>query len=104
LEVRSQFHATAALSVRKQTLFPLGRRLSGPQSRYGRNEEINALEDKIDDSKDSICEELERVFDRFSKYYITILMEDLNVKVGKEAFSNPKRRIEFIWRGSMSRQ
>jgi hypothetical protein len=81
----------------------LQRRLSDLQSRYGRNGDVNALEDKIHDSKNSINEELERVFSRFSKYHITILMEDLNVKVGKEAFSNPKRRIDFTWRGSMSR-
>jgi exonuclease III len=41
-------------------------------------------EDKTDDVKDSFCEELERVFDKFPKYHTKILLGDANVKVGKE--------------------
>jgi hypothetical protein len=41
-------------------------------------------EDKTDDVKDSFYEELERVFDKFPKYYIRILLGDLNTKVGRE--------------------
>jgi hypothetical protein len=40
-------------------------------------------EDKNDDVKDSFYEELERVFDKFPKYRIKILL-DFSVKVGKE--------------------
>jgi hypothetical protein len=41
-------------------------------------------EDKIDDVKDSFYEELERVFYKFPKYYIKILLRDFNAKVGRE--------------------
>jgi exonuclease III len=41
-------------------------------------------EDKTDDVKDSFYEELERVFDKFPKYHMQILLGDFNVKVGKE--------------------
>jgi hypothetical protein len=41
-------------------------------------------EDKIDDVKDKFYEELERVFDKFPKYYINILLGDFSAKVGKE--------------------
>jgi hypothetical protein len=41
-------------------------------------------EDKIDDVKDSIYEELERILDKFSKYHMKILFADINVKVGRE--------------------
>jgi hypothetical protein len=34
--------------------------------------------------KDSFYEELERVFDKFSKYHMTILLGDVNAKVGRE--------------------
>jgi hypothetical protein len=40
-------------------------------------------EDKTDDVKDSFYEELERVFDKFPKYHIKILL-DFNAKVGRE--------------------
>jgi hypothetical protein len=39
---------------------------------------------KNDDVKDSFYEELERVFDNFSKYHMKILLGDLNVKVVRE--------------------
>jgi hypothetical protein len=33
---------------------------------------------------DSFCEELERVFNKFSKYHIEILLGDFSTKVGRE--------------------
>ena len=41
-------------------------------------------EEKSDDSKDIFYEELEQVFHNFRKYYMNILLEDFNAKVGKE--------------------
>jgi hypothetical protein len=41
-------------------------------------------EDKTDGVKDSFYEELERVFDKFPKNHIKILLGDFNAKVGKE--------------------
>jgi hypothetical protein len=42
-------------------------------------------EDKSsDDVKDSFYEELERVFDKFPKYHMKILLEDFNAKVGRK--------------------
>jgi len=46
-------------------------------------------EEKSDDSKDSLYEELEQVFDHFPKYHIKILLEDFNTKVGRENIFNP---------------
>jgi hypothetical protein len=40
-------------------------------------------EDKTDDVKDSFYEELERLFDKFPKYHMKILLEDFNTKIGK---------------------
>jgi exonuclease III len=39
---------------------------------------------KMEYMKDSFYEELERVLDKFPKYHMTILLGDLNVKVGRE--------------------
>jgi NAD dependent epimerase/dehydratase family enzyme len=39
---------------------------------------------KTDDVKDRFCEELERVFHKFPKYYIKILLGDFKAKVGRE--------------------
>jgi exonuclease III len=41
-------------------------------------------EDKTDDVKDSFYEELERIFDKFPKYCMRILLGNLNAKVGRE--------------------
>jgi hypothetical protein len=41
-------------------------------------------EDKIDDVEDSFYEELERVFDKLSKYHVNILLGKFNVKVDTE--------------------
>jgi hypothetical protein len=46
-------------------------------------------EDKTDDVKDSFYEELERVFDKFLKYHMKILLGDFNAKVGKEDIFKP---------------
>ena len=46
-------------------------------------------EDKSDDSKDSIYEELEQVFDHFRRYHMKILLGDLNAKVGRENIFKP---------------
>jgi len=41
-------------------------------------------EEKSNDSKDSFYEELEWLFNHFSKYYTKILGEDFNAIVGRE--------------------
>jgi exonuclease III len=46
-------------------------------------------EAKTDDVKGSFYEELERVFDKFPKYRLKILLGDLNTKVGKEDVFKP---------------
>jgi hypothetical protein len=46
-------------------------------------------EDKIDDLKDSFYEELERIFDKFPKYHMKILLGDFNAKVGREDIFKP---------------
>jgi hypothetical protein len=42
-----------------------------------------------DDSKDSFYEELEQVFNHFSKYHIKILLGDFNAKLGREDTVKP---------------
>jgi exonuclease III len=46
-------------------------------------------EDRTDDVKDSFYEELERVFDKFPKYHMKILLGDFNAKVGREDIFKP---------------
>jgi exonuclease III len=46
-------------------------------------------DDKIDDVKDSFCEELERVFDKFLKCHMKIVLGDFNAKVDKEDIFKP---------------
>jgi hypothetical protein len=41
-------------------------------------------EDKTDDVKDSFYEELERMFDKFSKYHMKILLGGFSANVGRE--------------------
>jgi hypothetical protein len=48
-----------------------------------------ATEDKTDDVKDSFYEEVERVFDRFPKYHMKILLGHFNAKVGREDIFKP---------------
>jgi hypothetical protein len=51
-------------------------------------------EDKTDDVKDSFYEELERVFDKFSKYHINIPLRNFNAKVGTEKILNRQLVME----------
>jgi exonuclease III len=46
-------------------------------------------ENKIDD-KDSFYEELGRIFNKFPKYRMKILLGDFNIKVGREDIFKPK--------------
>jgi hypothetical protein len=46
-------------------------------------------EDKIDDVKASFYDKLQRVFDKFPKYHIQILLGDSNAKVGQEDIFKP---------------
>jgi exonuclease III len=46
-------------------------------------------EDKTDDVKESFYEELERMFEKFPKYHIKILLGDFNAKVGREDIFKP---------------
>jgi hypothetical protein len=46
-------------------------------------------EDKTDDVKDSFYDELQRVFDKFPKYHMKILLGYFNAKVGKEDIFKP---------------
>jgi hypothetical protein len=41
-------------------------------------------EDKTDEVKDSFYEELERVFEKFPRYHMNILLGDFNAKVGRD--------------------
>jgi hypothetical protein len=45
--------------------------------------------DKIDDMKDSFYSELERVFDKFSKYQMKMLLGGFIAKVGREYIFKP---------------
>jgi hypothetical protein len=44
----------------------------------------NPSEDNSDATDDSFCEELEHVFDQFSRYHMNILLCDFNAKMGRE--------------------
>jgi hypothetical protein len=46
-------------------------------------------EDKTDDVKDSFYEELERVFDKFPKYHMKILLRNFNSKINREDIFKP---------------
>jgi hydroxypyruvate isomerase len=46
-------------------------------------------EDKTDDVKDSLCEELERMLDKFAKYNMKILLGNFNAKVDREHIFKP---------------
>jgi hypothetical protein len=46
--------------------------------------------------KDSVYEELECVFDKFPKYHMTILLGDVNAKVGREDIFKPTIGNESI--------
>jgi hypothetical protein len=51
---------------------------------------------KTDDVKDSFYEELERVFDKFPKYHMNILLEDFNAKVRREDTFRPTIGNEIL--------
>jgi hypothetical protein len=53
-------------------------------------------EDKIDDVKDIFCEELERVFDGFTKYHMNMFLGDFNTKVGREDIFKPTNGNENL--------
>jgi hypothetical protein len=53
-------------------------------------------EDKIDNVKDGIYEELERVFDKFPKQNMNILKRDFNAKVSRKNIFKP-----IIWNESI---
>jgi exonuclease III len=46
-------------------------------------------EDKTDDVKDSFYQELERLFDKFPKYHMKVLLGDFNAKVDMEDIFKP---------------
>jgi glycosylphosphatidylinositol transamidase (GPIT) subunit GPI8 len=51
---------------------------------------VDALtEDETDYVKDSFYEDLLRIFDKFPKYHMKILLGDLNAKVGREDIFKP---------------
>ncbi|PNF19991.1 hypothetical protein B7P43_G08653 [Cryptotermes secundus] len=53
-------------------------------------------EDKIDDIKDRLYEELEHVFDKFPKYPMKILLGDFNAKVWREDIFKPTIENESL--------
>jgi endonuclease/exonuclease/phosphatase family metal-dependent hydrolase len=53
-------------------------------------------EEKCGDSKDSLYEELEQVFDHFPKYHMKILLGDFNAKLGREDTFKPTIGIESL--------
>ncbi|PNF37160.1 hypothetical protein B7P43_G00431 [Cryptotermes secundus] len=53
-------------------------------------------EDKIDDIKDRVYEELEHVFDKFPKYPMKMLLGDFNAKVGREDIFKPTTGNESL--------
>jgi exonuclease III len=55
-----------------------------------------STEDKTDDVKDGFYEELERIFDKFPKYHMKILLGDLNAKVGREDIFKPTTGNESL--------
>jgi exonuclease III len=54
-------------------------------------------EDETDDVKDSFYEELERMFDKFPKYHMKILLGDFNAKVGREDIFKPTIGNESLY-------
>jgi exonuclease III len=55
-----------------------------------------ATENKTDYVKDSFYEELERIFDKFPKYHMKILLGDLNSKVDREDIFKPTIENESL--------
>jgi hypothetical protein len=46
-------------------------------------------EDKDDNMKDSIYEELEQVFNQLPRHHMKILLRDFNAKIGREGIFKP---------------
>jgi len=46
-------------------------------------------EEKSDESRDSLYDELEQIFDYFPKYHMKILLGEFNAKVGREKIFKP---------------
>jgi hypothetical protein len=57
-------------------------------------------EEKSDELKDRFDEELEQVFDHFSKYHMKILLGDINAKAGRENIFKPTTGKESIHQDS----
>jgi exonuclease III len=53
-------------------------------------------EDKMDDMKDRFYDELERVFDKYLKCHMKILLGDFNSKVQRENIFKPTIRNESL--------
>jgi hypothetical protein len=53
-------------------------------------------EDTTDDVKDSFYEGLERVFDKFPKYHMKILLRDFSAKAGREDILKPTTGNENV--------
>jgi hypothetical protein len=51
-------------------------------------------EDNFDDVKNSFYEELERVFDKFPKYHIKILLGNFSAKLDRKDFLNRQLGIK----------
>jgi hypothetical protein len=52
-------------------------------------------EDKVDNTKDRLYEEVEQVFDKFPRYHMKILLEDFNAKVRREDISSTYWEREY---------
>ena len=57
-------------------------------------------EDKSDDSKDKLYEELEQVFDHFPRYHMKIILGGFNAKVGRENIFKPTTGNESLHQDS----
>jgi hypothetical protein len=53
-------------------------------------------EDKTDDAKNIFHEEMQRLFDKFAKYHMKILLGDFNAKVGREDIFKPTIRNQSL--------
>jgi hypothetical protein len=52
--------------------------------------------DRTDNLKDSFYEELEHIFDKFTKYHMKILLGDFNAKVGREGIFKQRNENEKL--------
>jgi hypothetical protein len=52
-------------------------------------------EDITDDVKDNFNEELQRVFDKFPKYHINVLLGHIDAKIGREDIYKPTNENEI---------